>query len=341
MPLIYRFHGKQCPLRSPIHRAADKNAPGLIGQKVTHKSFGEGIITRIADTTLYVQFKEKTARFQSSDAIGKWLTLVDSRKEAAETTKYIEQKVLQKTHTIHIQKSPSNQVCKKPTSRHNAAFKLNYCNGGKTVARFGFDGVCSEAVIRYNIEKEHRVWCSNERCDCRRFFDGKISYQTLLKTRKGNDFPCYESIALRDWKAHAGASAKGDPRTIRGAVVNKLGVFTTVPPNEKERFIFGAFMMQRISEGDSDHIGVVLGNREYCLELTPKEARKVRFWDYYKNPNHPENHQWGSGLVRYFDDDTAVRILKAMLDAKENKAGKLQAKQLLSRYCEANNIAIE
>ena len=328
-----------------------KNYPDIIGQKVTHKAFGEGTITGIADTTLFVQFKEKTTKFQFPDAIGVWLTLNDSDKAAevadfnSKNTVSREIKSPQAASKPHydcvFRRAPEGWPHKKKASRSNAAFKLNYCNGGKTALTFGFNGVCSEAIIRYNIEKEHRVWCSNPYCNCRRFFDGKISYKKLLQICGGQNYPCQESIALRDWVTFAGADANGDPRKFRGAVVNKLGIFTTVPPNEKERIIFGAFMMQEIFEGDDDNGGVIRGNRDYCLELTPKEARTVRFWDYYENPNTPEKHLWGSGLVRYFDDDTAVKILQAMLDAKEDKEGKNKARRLLSRYCEANNIAME
>ncbi len=328
-----------------------KNFPDVIGQKVSYKALGEGTITRIADTTLYVQFKEKMIQFQFPEAFGEWLTLIDSKK-AAEVADFIDKNtVLRETETPQAapgphrdfapKKAPKVWPHKENTSRNNAAFKLNFCNGGKTASRFGFDGVCSEAIIRYNIEKKHRVWCSNPRCSCRQFFDGKISYEKLLHICGGQNYPCQESIALRDWVTFAGADANGDPRKIRGAVVNKLGIFTTVPPNEKDPIIFGAFMMKEIFEGDDYDGGVIYGDQDYCLELTPKEARTVRFWDYYENPNTPEKHLWGSGLVRYFDDVTAVKILQAMLAAKENEDGKRKAQRLLSRYCEANNIAAE
>lgn len=328
-----------------------RNFPDIVGQKVSHKTFGDGTITSIAGTTLFVQFKEKTAQFQFPEAIGVWLTLTDSKK-AAEIADFIDKNTVRREietpksapkphYDCVLKRAPEGWPHKKKASRNNAAFKLNFCDGGKTASRFGFDGVCSEEIIRYNIEKEHRVWCSNDYCDCKRFFDGKISYKNLLHICGGQNYPCQESIALRDWVTFAGADANGDPRKFRGAVVNKLGIFTTVPPNEKERIIFGAFMMKEIFEGDDNDGGVIYGNRDYCLELTPKEARKVRFWDYYENPNTPEKHLWGSGLVRYFDDDTAVKILRAMLKAKEDEDGKRKAQRLLSRYCEANNIGAE
>ena len=65
-----------------------RNFPDIVGQKVSHKTFGDGTITSIAGTTLFVQFKEKTTKFQFPDAIGVWLTLNDSDK-AAEVADFI------------------------------------------------------------------------------------------------------------------------------------------------------------------------------------------------------------------------------------------------------------
>ena len=330
---------------------ANGKFPDIIGQKVLHKKLGEGIVTHIMGKILYVRFQEKTVRFEFPEAIGVWLTLSDNEK-AAEVERFMKPKEAAKkievketapkrSYDCVLTRAPERCLHKKKAVRNNVAFKLNFCNGGKTTNNIGFYGVCSEEVIRYNIEKEHRVWCSNPSCDCKRFYDGEIAYEDLTRTYNEGNSLCYESVALRDWIAFAGANANGDPRKLRSAVINKLGIFTTVPPNEKERFIFGAFMIEKIVEGDEDNIGGVYGNLDYCIELTPKEARKVHFWDYYKNPNQPETQKWGSGLVRYFDDDAAVRILKAMYDAIEDDDYKNRAKQLLSRYCEVNNIAME
>lgn len=338
MPVIYRFNGRHCPLRNPSRQETDNTLPGIIGLKVLHKTFGEGIVTQIGKTTINVAFAARKVEFLFPQAFDKYLTCAD-KKRAAEIAKYLHRTDAQPVK--QLPKKPPRLSRERNKFRNNVAFKLNYCNGGKTANIIGFSGVCSEEVIRYNIKTKHRVWCSNPYCDCRRFYDGEISYEDLIRTYDEGNSLCYESVALRDWIAFAGANANGDPRTLRSAVINKLGIFTTVHPNETDWLIFGAFMIEKVIEGDEDNIGGVYGNLDYCIELTPKEARKVHFWDYYKNPNHPASKKWGSGLVRYFDDDTAVKILQAMLDAKEDKEGKNKARRLLSRYCEANNIAME
>ena len=338
-----------------------RDLPNIIGQKVSHKIFGDGIVTEIRTKTenaenieLLVRFQaEKEVRiFQFPNAIGVYLMFTDSEK-AAEVEAFVDKNsvpleietpkaVPELHHEKLIKKVPSGRNYTKKDGRSNVAFKMNYCDGGKTAKRLGYDGVCSGEIIKYNIEKKKRSWCSNPRCDCRRFYDGDISYRELLQIFKEDGFLCYESIVLREWLTRVGESTKGDPRTIRSALVNKLGILTTIlPENEKERLIFGAFMIQEVFDGDNDNAGEVCGNQDYCLELTPKEARNVLFWDYFRNPNKPKNTVWASGLIRYFDDNTAVKILQAMIDAKEDEDGKRKARRLLSRYCEANNIVVE
>lgn len=54
------------------------------------------------------------------------------------------------------------------------AFKLNYCDGGKDsdLERIGFHGICSDKMIKYNVEKP-RAWCSNDDCVCKQYYDKK------------------------------------------------------------------------------------------------------------------------------------------------------------------------
>ena len=54
----------------------------------------------------------------------------------------------------------------------NIAFKMNYCDGGinninnKDSKNIGFNGICSDEMIEYNIELQKNAWCSNEICLC-------------------------------------------------------------------------------------------------------------------------------------------------------------------------------
>ena len=76
-------------------------------------------------------------------------------------------------------------------------------------------GICSDAVIRNNIETEKRTWCSSKDCVCRQYFDGQITRRDLESIYENIGFVCYESQMLKNWKASAGVvqigKRKGQP----------------------------------------------------------------------------------------------------------------------------------
>jgi len=187
--------------------------------------------------------------------------------------------------------------CMKKIDKPCIAFKLNYCDGGKNSERIGFYGICSDSVIKYNIKIKNRRWCSNEDCACRQYFDEKISRDDLEENWDeeigSNYFSCLESQAFRDWYFNAGNNSDGKPRPIRGAKNGHLCIFTTVEPNmpEDSRIVIAMFIIGKVFEGDEEYPGSVESNDnfDYCLEFSPNEARKIKFWEIYKNPNAPDS----------------------------------------------------
>ncbi len=367
---IHKYQAKKMEELKKTQQPTLADIVDLKNCKVRHQKFGVGTVVESNSTSLYVEFPSEKRRiqFRFPEAIGSYLTIMDSEDGARkpknasaiqrEIDEMVEQKELREDRMLEEcykyaidryfnekyetpkerpQRRMANRTQRK-SHRSNVAFKLNYCDGGKTAKRIGFYGACSDTVIRHNIEKEHRFWCSDPQSACRQYYDGQISYRELKHECNAGGFVCYESAALRDWIGYAGMDGNRTTRKIRCAVPLKLGIFTTILPNERDRLIFGAFLMREIFEGDDNEQGMVHADQDYRLELTPSEARQVRFWDYYRNVNKPNNHQWSSGLIRYFDDETAVKILRAMESAKQDIVGKRQARRLLERYCEVNHI---
>lgn len=225
------------------------------------------------------------------------------------------------------------------------AFKLNYCDGGKNSERIGFCGICSDTIIKYNILTKKREWCSNENCACRKYFDKNISRKELETYWDEYDvdfYTCYESAALRDWFFEAGADYNGKPRSIRGAEINHLGIFTTVEPNkpESDRMIVAMFIIGKVFEGNDEECGYVgaFADSECCLEFSPNEARQMKFWKIYQNPNAVDTLKWGSGLFRYFTDKDAVKFLKMAVEIKKGTADEELAKDFLHYYIKLNKI---
>jgi len=202
--------------------------------------------------------------------------------------------------------------------RANIAFKCNYCDGRKTTDRIGFSGLCSDSIIRYNIGKAKHIWCSSNECPCRMYYDGDIkSYKELkeIVNRDYDNFVCYESIMLNDWKASAGVvqtgENKGRPMRLKQVQLNSLAVLTTRLPNstDSERFIFAVFLVDESYEGDDWEVGYVTTESKYRIEMTLDEAKCLRFWNYYLCHNAPDVIKFGSGLHRYLSDEQAAQIL--------------------------------
>ena len=68
------------------------------------------------------------------------------------------------------------------------------------------------------------------------------------------------------------------------------------------------------------------------MEFRPREAKQMKFWDIYQNPNAPNRIQWGSGLFRYFDDATAVKFLERAVEVKRGTPEENFAKEILRHY---------
>lgn len=58
----------------------------------------------------------------------------------------------------------------------NIAFKCTYNNGGPGI---GFEGACSEEIIKRNIE-DKRAWCCSKDCECREYYEKKFKGKRSL-----------------------------------------------------------------------------------------------------------------------------------------------------------------
>lgn len=215
------------------------------------------------------------------------------------------------------------------------AFKLNYCDGGRDEDHVGFQGLCSYENMYYNVfeARPPRPWCLNRRCDCRKYLDEWITWRDLNKKIREGFFPCMDSAALIDWCMAAGSTSDGaTTKKIRQGKENHLCIFTTREPkttSDKDRIIFAMFIMHEIFSGDDEHAGYVVADDHWRLEFRPREAAKLKFWDFYQNKDG--STRW-SGLFRYFDDATAVKLLEMAVKVKRGTPEESFAKEFLKHY---------
>lgn len=241
-----------------------------------------------------------------------------------------------------IEKTSDKKV--KTTPRRNIAFKCNFCDGGKNSNGIGFAGICTDSVLAYNTA--NKVWCSADECYCKKYMNKEIDRRQLENAYlKDNRCVCYESHLLLNWEMAAGmvvrGKNKGTPNKLLGVRTNSLCILTTQYPNESSeyRFIFGVFLVKRGDEGDDVNAGKVVADEKYRILLNANEAQKMPFWKYYRNNSDKAPQQWGTGLFRYIDDATAMKILNDIVKIKTNTQQKKQAVELLEYFRKVNSLA--
>ena len=313
------------------------------GQKVTHKTFGNGIVTMQTDSLVTISFDAGEKKFQYPTAFKQFLTLCDpsAQESVVGEIKAAEQEksaLLAKQPLVPREVTPISRKKKTRAARPNIAFKCNYCDGGKSSSSIGFNGICSERIIRYNIDVEQRTWCCSEDCACFNYLCGDLSRDELETELEDGGFVCYESQMLRDWKAMAGVvqrgERKGQPMRLMNVQPSSLCVLTTREPDstEAERIIFAVFLVDDTYDGDDHEEGFVSTQSKFKLSLSQKEAEKMLFWRYHANENKPEKEAWSSGLHRYLTDIQAVQILRDIAELKKNTKDAELAAEFLETF---------
>lgn len=333
----------------------------LLHEKVTHKTYGTGEVVDQSEKYVSVLFLtgDQVHRFIYPDAFGTFLTLNNVKMQteivAEVQSRTQADRLVQERHRNEVL-SRISQVKKVSTLKsghttslysENIAFKCNFCDGGSSSDRLGYQGVCSDAVIHNNIKVEHKVWCCSVDCACNKYLNQKISREELEKQCQGDGFICYESQMLTKWRAFAGLVQtgvnKGKPMKLKNIGVNSLCVLTTRLPGseEAERMIFAVFLVDQSYEGDDVDEGFVMTHSPYKISLTPEESSHMLFWNYHVNTNHPEKPAWSSGLHRYFSDEEAAQILKSIVEIKKGTAEEALANEFLTHFCEEKHLNAE
>lgn len=119
---------------------------------------------------------------------------------------------------------------------------------------------------------------------------------------------------------------------------NSLCVRTTRAPKstEAERFIYEVFLIDE-SRDENNEDAYLTTNSEFKIELEFNEAKNFPFWKYYKNPSS-DKVVWSQGLIKYFDDEKAVQILKDIAGFKKGTSEEELADRFLQEYCLINHI---
>jgi hypothetical protein len=215
-------------------------------------------------------------------------------------------------------------------SRH-VAIKCTYNNGGEG-ALVGFAGTCSRDNIKLNTSDRPRVWCSNDKCPCKKLFVAGLSGP--LPSDDEENAPCYESRLFVDWKYGAGwhlhGARRGKPIHLTlGSDGGGVAILTTLFPGsrERDRHIVGLFRILRV-KNDPEQATSIEGASTLGIRLPLEEAKRLFFWDYYSTES--AGPDWRTGLVRYLSDAEVAKILKDILGVTKDEHAQHVATKLLS-----------
>jgi len=109
---------------------------------------------------------------------------------------------------------------------------------------------------------------------------------------------------------------------------------------EKERLIFAVFLVEEKYKSNSKANAYVGANPKYRIQLSLEEAKELKFWDYYFNPNKVEKIVFGSGLHKYLTDIQAAQVIKKICEIKKGTLEEELSEEFLEHYCKVKNLDI-
>ena len=334
----------------------------FVGELVEHKVFGSGTIVEFNDTFIVVKFEDNSLKdFVFPNAFDSYLRLkneelfkqVDEKlivfrqKEAEKKAKEHEQKM--EAYRLRLLKSEIENSKKGDIKKtdSNIVFKCYYCDGGSNNNSIGFKSICSDEMIKYNVNVAKNKVCGSKECNCYKYLSGNIS-RTELEDRynENNNNFCFENKLLNQWNSHPdigfvrnkGIKVKNLKNVNNGSLV----MLSTVLPNEKEkdRIIFGVYLLKEDYAIDYNTKGFLGADEKYKVKLSLEESKSVKFWDYYFNPKSPEKIVNSSTTYRYFDDVQSAQVLKDISDIKKGTCDEAISNEIFQRYCNIKNIDI-
>ncbi|MHA1856678.1 MAG: hypothetical protein ACTSYY_11585 [Promethearchaeota archaeon] len=102
------------------------------------------------------------------------------------------------------------------------------------------------------------------------------------------------------------------PRHIHNVRINRIAILTTRPSGteEKDRIVVGCLFIDKVKDDPGEETKIY-GDKNKSIAI-PFNEIKIKFWDYYKNPEAENIILWASDLFRYLSNKTVLHILKAI-----------------------------
>ncbi len=330
----------------------------FVGEVVKHKTFGTGKIEEFNDTYIVVKFEDGALKdFVFPDAFDSYLKLNNSTlakqveerlivyRQRQEEKRLKEQEQRKEAYRLsllraEVENSKKNVVNK---TNSNIVFKCYYCDGGTNSDSLGYKSACSDETINYNINVAKNKGCCTPKSNCYQYLSGNITRRELdLRINTS----CYESSLLNNWCSYPDLSyteKKGlKVKNLKNVNQGSLILLSSVLPRDKEkdRIIFGVYLLQKDYVIDYNTNGYLKADEKYRIELSPEEAKELKFWNYYFNPKNPQKIVNSSTSYRYFDDIQSAQVLKDIKVLKKDTSAEAISNEIFENYCNIKHIDV-
>jgi hypothetical protein len=153
-----------------------------------------------------------------------------------------------------------------------------------------------------------------------------------------------QSRIFEDWKVFTGTiqsgNRKGQVRKLSRLARNSACLLTARNSSmpEKDRFVTGVYMVEDDFIGKQCEDGYIPAHPEHRLLLSEKESKKILFWNYYVNENHPQKMTWNAGRYRYMENIWVAQILRDIVSLKQDSDDKVAAENFFNYFCRLNHL---
>ena len=257
----------------------------LVGNRVQHKQFGEGLIVAQDEHYVQVKFARDIIPFQYPYAFEQYLSLQDPQMQAS---------VL--------------QALRQQIARDEEADKARQARQAQRQEN-------REKNILQSIRSTRRKSPIDKRTPRRT----GPSYGVAFRLDEADELPLTDAAALAEQLAHwqrpagsfAGGNSKGKAIRMKQLKPGHLLVFTERADEEESedaRRIRALAIVQKSDQRDDQDEPFVVVEAEQILCL-PDLEEPLLFWQYYHNASNPQHIQWGTGRFRYLSGEQTGQLL--------------------------------
>lgn len=285
----------------------------LLNLKVRHKKFGEGVIVSNDNDKVIVHFPgiNSDKKFVYPDAFEKFLQIDDKCvEEAAKQDIAKMQEEMKERQEERKKKEEQEKIKRLEEELFQEFIEANQKKSEKTSHKRKKVPVKKYSNIALKKDMPE-VILEEETADILK--NGKISITFHNKKKE-----------INQWLDQT----KGT-----------FGMITSVPlgENESERMVSGVFMTTSFQMEDEDG-GIITLSNQYKITLTMEEMKKIKFWEFYFNPEEPATIKFLGEDYCYFSDNQAAQFLLKIYEVKQNEREKQLVGECLDCFCKVKKL---